>query len=62
VLTPPSSLLRGEQAGGDAFGRHFLANPDLPRRIREGLPLNAYDRKTFHGYTDYPVYGRAASA
>jgi N-ethylmaleimide reductase len=50
-----------------AFGRYFLANPDLPRRIREGLPLNAYDRKTFytfdfHGYTDYPFYGRAASA
>ena len=45
-----------------AFGRHFLANPDLPKRIRLGLPLNAYDRKTFytfdfHGYTDYPFYG-----
>ena len=50
---------------GDAdlvsFGRHFLANPDLPKRIRLGLPLNAYDRNTFytfdaHGYTDYPFY------
>jgi N-ethylmaleimide reductase len=44
-----------------AFGRHFLANPDLPKRIRLGLPLNDYDRKTFytfdfHGYTDYPFY------
>jgi len=44
-----------------AFGRHFLANPDLPKRIRLGLPLNAYDRNTFytfdaHGYTDYPFY------
>ena len=28
-----------------AFGRHFLANPDLPKRIRLGLPLNDYDRK-----------------
>jgi N-ethylmaleimide reductase len=42
-----------------SFGRHFVANPDLPRRIRENLPLNAYDRSTFytfdaHGYTDYP--------
>jgi N-ethylmaleimide reductase len=42
-----------------AFGRHFLANPDLPKRIKLGLPLNAYDRSTFytfdaHGYTDYP--------
>jgi N-ethylmaleimide reductase len=50
-----------------AFGRHFLANPDLPKRIELGLPLNKYDRKTFytfdfHGYTDYPFYGQAASA
>ena len=42
-----------------AFGRHFVANPDLPRRVRLGLPLNAYDRNTFYtfdarGYTDYP--------
>jgi N-ethylmaleimide reductase len=44
-----------------AFGRHFLSNPDLPKRIKLGLPLNDYDRKTFytfdiHGYTDYPFY------
>ncbi len=44
-----------------AFGRHFVANPDLPKRIKLGLPLNAYDRATFytfdfHGYTDYPSY------
>jgi len=44
-----------------AFGRHFVANPDLPKRIRLGLPLNAYDRNTFYtfdarGYTDYPFY------
>ena len=44
-----------------AFGRHFLSNPDLVRRLREHLPLNAYDRDTFYtfdarGYTDYPTY------
>jgi N-ethylmaleimide reductase len=44
-----------------AFGRYFVANPDLPKRIRLGLPLNAYDRATFYtfdarGYTDYPFY------
>src|ERR1700736_6062170 len=44
-----------------AFGRYFLANPDLPKRIRLGLPLNSYDRATFYtfearGYTDYPFY------
>ena len=42
-----------------AFGRWFLANPDLPDRLREGTPLNVYDRRTFYGsgaegYTDYP--------
>ena len=47
-----------------AFGRHFIANPDLPRRIKLGLPLNAYNRATFdggddHGYTDYPFYQEA---
>jgi len=42
------------------FGRHFLANPDLPYRIKHGLPLNKYDRASFYtpllpvGYTDYP--------
>ena len=44
-----------------AFGRQFIANPDLPKRIKLGLPLNRYDRSTFygfdaHGYTDYPTY------
>jgi len=53
-----------EKADADlvAFGRHFLANPDLPKRIKLRLPLNAYDRATFYtfdsrGYTDYPCYG-----
>jgi N-ethylmaleimide reductase len=44
-----------------SFGRHFIANPDLPKRIALGLPLNRYDKSTFyafdaHGYTDYPTY------
>jgi N-ethylmaleimide reductase len=42
-----------------AFGRAFIANPDLPHRLATGSPLNAYDRPTFYGgtekgYTDYP--------
>jgi N-ethylmaleimide reductase len=50
-----------------AFGRHFVANPDLPRRIQLGLPLNPYDRNTFytfdaHGYTDYPFYSEHSPA
>jgi N-ethylmaleimide reductase len=43
-----------------AFGKAFLANPDLVRRLREGAPLNAPDKATFYGggakgYTDYPT-------
>jgi N-ethylmaleimide reductase len=42
-----------------AFGRMFIANPDLPQRILTGGPLNAFDRSTSYGggsrgYTDYP--------
>ena len=49
-----------------AFGRHFIANPDLPKRIQLNLPLNDYDRNTFytfeaHGYTDYPSYELATA-
>jgi N-ethylmaleimide reductase len=50
-----------------AFGRHFVANPDLPLRIQQGLALNPYDRNTFYtfeaaGYTDYPFAQNAAAA
>jgi N-ethylmaleimide reductase len=43
-----------------AFGTSFLANPDLPERIKAGAPLNAPDSSTFYtpgakGYTDYPT-------
>jgi N-ethylmaleimide reductase len=50
-----------------AFGRQFIANPDLPKRIKLGLPLNRYDRSTFYGfdargYTDYPTYEAVKAA
>jgi N-ethylmaleimide reductase len=43
-----------------AFGKAFIANPDLGRRLRDGVPLNDPDRGTFYGgsaagYTDYPA-------
>lgn len=50
-------------ADGVVFGRWFIANPDLPHRLAQGLPLNPYDRNTFYGadppqkgYTDYPFF------
>ncbi len=48
------------QADLVAFGRPFIANPDLTRRIQEGAPWNALDTKTLYGggeagYTDYPA-------
>jgi len=43
-----------------AFGKLFLANPDLPERFRSNSPLNTPDESTFYGggekgYTDYPA-------
>ncbi|KAI3868451.1 hypothetical protein MKW92_021839 [Papaver armeniacum] len=48
-----------------AFGRLFIANPDLPRRFELDAPLNKYNRATFAipdpvvGYTDYPFLDQA---
>ncbi|MGH8576740.1 MAG: alkene reductase [Gammaproteobacteria bacterium] len=51
-----------EQGRADliAFGRKFIANPDLPERLRSRAPLNADDPSTYYGggakgYTDYPT-------
>lgn len=45
-----------------AFGRPFLANPDLVERLQNNRPLNVPDPSTFYtpglkGYTDYPTVG-----
>lgn len=52
-------LDRGE-ADAVAFGKAFIANPDLPRRFATGAVLNAWDTSTFYapgpaGYVDYPA-------
>lgn len=54
-----AALAAGE-ADGIAFGRPFLANPDLPYRFANGLPLNADVMQTWYsqgpeGYVDYPT-------
>ena len=46
-----------------AFGRPFIANPDLVARLRTGAPLAELDADTLygggeHGYTDYPPLDR----
>lgn len=55
-----SNLVILQQAFGAAnkhgdlfgFGRLFVANPDLPERIRHSLPLNDVDPATMYGGTD----------
>lgn len=49
------------------FGRPFIANPDLPERLRVGAGLNLPDRATYFGggavgFTDYPVLEEAVEA
>jgi N-ethylmaleimide reductase len=55
------------RADAVAFGRYFISNPDLPRRIEIGAPLTPYHRPTFYGgaaegYTDYPFLEQASTA
>ncbi|MDQ1899635.1 alkene reductase [Paracoccus sp. WLY502] len=55
-----SDLVRSGRADAAAFGKDFIATPDLPRRFAEDLSLNQQDPSTFYGsgpkgYVDYPV-------
>jgi N-ethylmaleimide reductase len=50
-----------------AFGKPFIANPDLVERLKRGAPLNVPDKATFYGggakgYTDYPALDEALDA
>lgn len=54
------AAIREGRADLVSFGRTFLANPDLPRRLRIGATLNMPDRASFYGgdergYVDYPA-------
>ena len=53
-------LLKASEADAVAFGKLFIANPDLPRRFALNAPLNTPVPETFYGsgaegYTDYPA-------
>ena len=59
--------IRSGRADAVAFGRYFIANPDLPFRLKHGIELNGYDRSTFYGggatgYVDYPELEVASQA
>jgi N-ethylmaleimide reductase len=64
--TAEAAIAQGH-ADAIAFGRIFISNPDLPRRLQHGFPLTPYNRATFYGgeevgYTDYPVHDGLATA
>jgi len=61
--TPERAAAAVEAGWADliAFGRPFIANPDLPARIANGWPMNPLDASSMYGgtekgYIDYPVY------
>jgi N-ethylmaleimide reductase len=52
------------EADAVAFGKAYIANPDLVRRLKDYMPLNAHIKELFYapgpeGYTDYPALALA---
>ncbi|MCK8787562.1 alkene reductase [Roseomonas sp. NAR14] len=65
TLDLATSKLAADEADLFAFGRPFIANPDLVERLRTSAPLNPLDPSTLYGggargYTDYPALADAA--
>jgi 2,4-dienoyl-CoA reductase-like NADH-dependent reductase (Old Yellow Enzyme family) len=67
-FTPETAAADVQEGRSDAvaFGKLFIANPDLPARLLAGAPLNAWRADTFYGggaagYTDYPAMQREAA-
>jgi 2,4-dienoyl-CoA reductase-like NADH-dependent reductase (Old Yellow Enzyme family) len=61
------ATIEASEADAVAFGKLFIANPDLPRRFSLGAPLSAWNADTFYsegpvGYTDYPSLEEKAAA
>ncbi|HLI98813.1 MAG TPA: alkene reductase [Bradyrhizobium sp.] len=62
-----NKALSANEADLIAFGKLFIANPDLVERFKRGVPLNEPDKATFYGgsakgYTDYPTLESADAA
>ena len=61
-LASGNAVLAADEADAVAYGRLFIANPDLPARFASGSALNPPNPATFYadgaaGYTDYPALG-----
>jgi 2,4-dienoyl-CoA reductase-like NADH-dependent reductase (Old Yellow Enzyme family) len=61
------AVIAAGEADAVAFGKLFLANPDLPRRFALGAPFNSWNAETFYsdgpgGYTDHPALEEQAAA
>jgi N-ethylmaleimide reductase len=66
-LALANKVLAADGADLIAFGKAFIANPDLVARLKTGAPLNEPDKATFYGggakgYTDYPTLESAQAA
>jgi len=66
-LESAEAALRDGWADAVAFGKAFIANPDLPERLGAGAPLNPPRPETFYthgpeGYVDYPALTQPVEA
>ena len=66
TLDSAAAALAAGEADAVSFGKDFIANPDLVRRLADRAPLNAWDMQTFYsdgreGYLDYPLVAEAVA-
>ena len=64
TLDSAQAALTAGEADAVAWGQLFIANPDLPQRLKSGAAFNAPDPTSFYGnaaqgYTDYPSLAQA---
>jgi N-ethylmaleimide reductase len=67
TLASGSEAVQSGEADAVAWGRQFIANPDLVERFARNAPLNRYHRATFYGgtetgYSDYPFLKSEAAS
>ena len=67
TIEASAAALDDGRADAVGFGVKFIANPDLPERLRSGAPLNPLNKEGLYaggpaGYTDYPSLGSEKAA